>query len=238
MKCKWRFYNVYGRVRENKKKKTFDQHKSRLTEFETAVFFRRRRPRPERFGCGVPAAAAHPLKCSSGLPSSPPPPMRVYGRMRWWGMRKVARWNGHRGARSTVVSSEFVSRQTVGRSSRCAAHVNTPPTDCHVFNNVTSIVFSVRQSFPGVFFSPPSGTCSPTRHEVQLVTRVRGVRRRGRNGVRGQPTATVQPGGDAAQRSENRIRVHVGRMRAQVQDQRHAHHALHRKTGGRHQVRL
>lgn len=137
-----------------KKKKTFDQHKSRLTEFETAVFFRRRRPRPERFGCGVPAAAAHPLKCSSGLPSSPPPPMRVCGRMRWWGMRKVARWNGHRGARSTVVSSEFVSRQTVGRSSRRAAHVNTPPTDCHVFNNVTSIVFSVRQSFPGVFFPP------------------------------------------------------------------------------------
>lgn len=99
------------------------------------------------------------------------------------------------------------------------------------------LIFSIVSNLlPRPSFYRPA--CREPRHEVQLVTRVRGVRRRDRDGVRGQPTATVRPGGDAAQRSENRIRVHVGRMRAQVQDQRHAYHALHRQTGGRHQVRL
>lgn len=43
---------------------------------------------------------------------------------------------------------------------------------------------------------------------------------------------------DAGQRSEDRVRVHSRRMRAQVQEQRYAHHALHRQAGGRHQVRF
>jgi len=59
------------------------------------------------------------------------------------------------------------------------------------------------------------------------------VRRRG-SGPEGR-RASVR---DAAQRSEDRVRVHARRMRAQVQEQRHAHHALHRQAGGRHQVRF
>jgi hypothetical protein len=64
-----------------------------------------------------------------------------------------------------------------------------------------------------------------------------------RDGRRGagpcrRATGHHRPVRDAGQRSEDRVRVHAGRMRAQVQDQRHADHALHRQAGGRHQVRF
>jgi len=58
------------------------------------------------------------------------------------------------------------------------------------------------------------------------------VRRRGAGPGRRTAAATGRrrPDRDAGQRAEDRVRVHVGRMRAQVQGQRHAHHALHRQA--------
>lgn len=135
--------------------------------------------------------------------------------------------------RSTVVSPSVV-KQSAARHRHCSQHWTTV---CHVFTNGTAF-------FPNFFFFISTDHRVHIIHtddEEQLVTRVgRGVRRRGAGpGLRtAAATRHCRPVRDAGQRSEDRVHVHVGRMRAQVQDQRHAHHALHRQAVGRHQVRF